>query len=33
MLGLVRTRPITVAETQVFARAAENIWSENERDG
>lgn len=33
MLGLVRTRPITVAETQVFARAAEKIWSESERDG
>jgi len=27
----MRTRPITVAETQFFARAAEKIWSESER--
>ncbi len=29
----VRTRPITVAETQLFVRAAEKIWSEDERAG
>lgn len=28
---MVKTRPITVAETQAFARSAENIWSEDER--
>ncbi len=27
----MRTRPITVAETQAFARAAEKIWNEEER--
>ena len=27
----VKTRPITVAETQAFVRAAEKIWSEDER--
>ena len=27
----VKTRPITVAETQAFARSAEKIWSEDER--
>jgi hypothetical protein len=27
----VKTRPITVAETQAFARSAERIWSEDER--
>lgn len=27
----VKTRPITVAETQLFGRAAEKIWSEDER--
>jgi hypothetical protein len=27
----VQTRPITVAETPMFARAAEKIWSEDER--
>jgi hypothetical protein len=27
----VKTRPITVAETQAFARMAEKIWSEEER--
>jgi len=27
----VKTRPITVAETQLFARAAEKIWNEDER--
>ena len=27
----MKTRPITVAETQAFARAAEKIWSEDER--
>ena len=27
----VFTRPIAVAETQAFARAAERIWSEDER--
>ncbi len=27
----VKTRPITVAETQFFLRAAEKIWSEEER--
>ena len=30
MVG-VKTRPITVAETQAFARSAEKIWSEEER--
>ena len=28
---VMKTRPITVAETQAFARAAEKIWSEDER--
>ena len=28
---VVLTRPIAVAETQAFARAAEKIWSEGER--
>jgi hypothetical protein len=28
---MVKTRPITVAETQLFVRAAEKIWSEDER--
>ena len=32
MPGTMRTRPITVAETQVFARAAEKLWSEPERN-
>jgi hypothetical protein len=27
----VKTRPITVAETQAFARSADRIWSEEER--
>jgi hypothetical protein len=27
----VQTRPITVAETHLFVRAAEKIWSESER--
>ena len=27
----MRTRPITVAETPMFMRAAEKIWSEDER--
>lgn len=27
----MKTRPITVAETQAFARSAEKIWSEDER--
>ncbi len=27
----VKTRPITVAETQLFVRAVEKIWSEKER--
>jgi len=27
----VKTIPITVAETQVFARSAERIWNEAER--
>ena len=27
----MQTRPITVAETQVFERAAAKIWSEDER--
>lgn len=27
----VKTRPITVAETQAFARTAEKVWSEDER--
>lgn len=27
----MKTRPITVAETQLFVRAAEKIWSEDER--
>lgn len=27
---VMKTRPITVAETQLFARAAEKIWSEDE---
>jgi hypothetical protein len=27
----VRTRPITVAETQLFVRTAEKIWGEEER--
>ena len=27
----VKSRPITVAETQLFVRAAEKIWSEDER--
>lgn len=31
MPGTMRTRPITVAETQVFTRAAEKLWSEPER--
>lgn len=32
MPGTMRTHPITVAETQVFARAAEKLWSEFERN-
>ena len=28
---MVKTRPITVAETQAFARSAGKIWSEEER--
>ena len=27
----MKTRPITVAETQAFTRSAEKIWSEEER--
>ena len=30
MAGTMQTRPITVVETQLFARAAEKIWSEPE---
>lgn len=30
-ISAVKTRPITVAETQAFARSAEKIWSEDER--
>jgi len=30
-ITLVKTLPITVAETQAFARLAEKIWSEDER--
>ena len=33
MPGAMRTRPVTVAETQIFARAAEKLWSEDERSG
>ena len=29
-MGMVQTRPITVAETQGFMRAAQKIWSEQE---
>lgn len=28
---VVLARPVTVAETQVFARSAEKLWSEDER--
>ena len=28
---MMKTRPITVAETQAFARSAEKIWGEEER--
>lgn len=30
-MAVVKTRPVTVAETQGFARSAEKIWSEDER--
>ncbi len=30
-VAVVKTRPITVAETHAFARVAEKIWSEEER--
>lgn len=30
-MTVVKTRPITVAETQLFVRAVEKIWSEDER--
>jgi hypothetical protein len=32
-MGVMRTRPITVAETRVFMRTAEKIWSEDELAG
>ena len=28
----IRTRPISVAETQIFVRAAEKLWNEPERN-
>lgn len=30
-MAAVKIRPITVVETQAFARSAERIWSEEER--